>query len=164
MKRILFLFSALFLMSTVGEAMAACGSFSTRVPKNQIIDLLKSKLVCATSSTVSNKRWSEEHLFASGTGGDLYEHARGSSNRVDPRRLAGTWERGNDSNGTVIYKYFTPGTTSVALTYEWSLWQDTLGSAGVAFCSTDGTTVIATAKLNPLPIDSSTNPCGFPGT
>ncbi len=163
MKRIVFFLSALILMSTIDDAMAACGSFSTRVPTNQILDLLKNKLVCAVSSTNNNKRWSEEHMFTSGTRGDLYEHARGSLNRVDPRRLTGVWELGTDSNGTVIYKYFTPGTTNVALTYEWSLWQDTLGSAGVAFCSTDGTTVIATAKLSSLPAADSANPCGFPG-
>lgn len=158
MKRILFFLSVLFLMSTIDDAMAACGNFANRVPQNQIVALLQNKLICATSSTNNQKRWSEEHL----TGGDLYEHARGSGNRVDPRHLAGRWALGNDGAGTVIYQYYTPGTTNVALTYEWSLWQDTIGSAGVGFCDTNGGTLIATAKLSsPLPDPASANPCGF---
>ena len=155
MKRFFYL-SALFIVISFSDAMAASCS-GTRVTFQNIIGTLENKLICATS-LVNNNRWAEEHLPLAGNSGPLWEHARGSNNKIDPRRLAGTWRRGGNasSGGTVIYNYTgnPPGNP-----YEWSLWQTS--SASVNFCSPDGATLIASAKLINIPAATDDNPCGF---
>jgi hypothetical protein len=155
MRRI-FCLSVLFTALMIGEALAACSS-GTRVSFQNIISTLENKLICATSPS-NGKRWAEEHFALSGNSGQLWEHAKGSNNKVDPRRQAGTWRRGGNANtgGTVIYNYTgnPPGNP-----YTWSLWQTS--SQSVDFCTADGATLIASAKLIAIPAASDANPCGF---
>ena len=113
--------------------------------KNSILSAVENKLVCAKSTTNKN-RWSEEHLKS----GDLYEYAKGSGDKVDPRRKAGTWAVKGAGNNTVIqYNYGTGGT------YDRGLW--TKDNTTYTFC--DGSKAVATATIiSPIP-SSGANPC-----
>jgi hypothetical protein len=163
MKRI-FILTALFLAAAIGEAMAGAAPAcpGVRLNSTTITSTFNDKLLCASkpSATSNRDRWAEEHM----NGGQLYEHAKGSSDKVDPRRLAGTWaavkNTGNDD--LIRYNYGTGGT------YNWGVWEDkTKGSpSGPAtsvfhFCDSAGTTKVASGTVRALPSASDPNPCGY---
>jgi hypothetical protein len=116
-------------------------------------------LVCAArpGATNNNNRWAEEHLKV----GDLFEHAKGSTDKVDPRRKAGTWNAvstAGSANDVINYNYGTGGT------YNWSVWEQTSKVPGAPasvyhFC--DGATLVASGATQVLPAATAPNPCGY---
>jgi hypothetical protein len=152
MKRIILL-SVFFLLANLSDAIWAgapppptpCDSTGgARLNQTEIANAVQGKLVCAVSTTNKNT-WSEEHL----AGGQLFEYAKGPSDKVDPRRLAGTWSIvGQGTNATIQYNYGTGGT------YTRGLWS----SDGVNYSFCNGATVIATATIKTIP-GSGPNPC-----
>src|SRR5258708_7601881 len=132
MKSIIVL-SIIFLAGSLSNALGAAAPCdnSGRLNPGQITNAVQGKLVCAQSTTNSD-RWSEEHL----AGGQLWEYAKGPGDKVDPRRLAGTWSIvGTGNNAVIRYNYGTGGT------YDRALW--TSDNVNYSFCNAGA--VVATA-------------------
>lgn len=162
MKRILVLGALFFVAATSGAMAGAAGACpGTRLNSTQIASTFNEKLLCASRPTATSNlnRWAEEHI----TGGQLIEHAKGSNNNVDPRRVAGTWAavKNTGNNDLIRYNYGTGGT------YDWSVWeQKVTGPSGPAtsvfhFCDSAGTTKVASGTLLALPSAAAPNPCGY---
>jgi hypothetical protein len=160
MKRI-FLLSIFFLACFAGNALAqACAG--TRLNSGLINGKFINKLLCAArpNATTNLDRWAEEHLNAS----QLFEHAKGSSDPIDPRRLAGTWGTVNNCSGAfdcIRYDYGTGGI------YTWGVWEENVsGGPGQPlliynFCTPGNETKIASGTLQSLPAASVASPCGY---
>ena len=161
MKRI-FLLSILFLAGFAGNALAASACAGTRLNAGQINSTFINKLLCASrpAATSSIDRWAEEHLNQD----QLFEHAKGSLDPIDPRRLAGTWTKVNNCSGSLDCIRYDYGTGGI---YTWSVWEQSQSDPSSAttliynFCSADGTTKIALGTVFALPAVTAPNPCGY---
>ena len=121
--------------SITGESKATCDDTNWVNPTSTLSTLLLGNTVCG-KEVGGTDQWQEEHR--SGSGGELWERAKGPSDPVDPSHRVGTWTLdGTNGRPTVRYDY-TGGSS-----YTFSVHSN--GGDNYSFC--DGSTEVATATI-----------------
>jgi prepilin-type processing-associated H-X9-DG protein len=136
--------SILLLGGITGESMATCDNSNWVNPTSNLSTLLLGNTVCGNEVGGGTDQWQEEHR--SGSGGDLWERAKGLNDPVDPSHKVGIWTLdGTNGRPTVRYDY-TGGNS-----YTFSVHSN--GGGNYSFC--DGSTEVATATI------ITSGGCGF---